>query len=405
MNPDDEEMAASDADDASEAEWEINLERSDELAAADQWFDLFCQHVNAGNRAEVEKLVAAGVPSHLYEYQRDIIDTTIREGFKNVVIKQQLQFDILFDALPDISLRDQRDALERPFVSLSKNKRTDKAEYWFGDLFMRIIPNSEFGQPTIWDYDVIIYLLGQVNERVRRQRDYVAPGDVPTKVLQTSSGALRVQDWGWQSPAITVNPRQLLTAISRGTGGRDFKDLRAAIARLQTCVIETNIWHGKKLKRFKRFSLINEFEEVEPGESTSGGMTFTLPDWMINSVASRKGIFLIDKRYFQLTGGYDRFLYRMARKIVGRQEDTKTIKMATLHERSGSPMVFADFAKTMRKRIEKNEIPEYDYFIGRNADGEEVVSIRWRRGYAPEGRNDTPHEIGENDIANEEKQE
>jgi len=83
----------------------------------------------------------------------------------------QLAFDVLFDALPDVTLRDQRDALERPLVSLSKRIRFTAEEFRFGDLVVRVDPHQRHGRPTIWDYDIIIYLLGQVNARFQRQRD------------------------------------------------------------------------------------------------------------------------------------------------------------------------------------------------------------------------------------------
>jgi len=234
---------------------------------------------------------------------------------------------------------------ERPFVSLSKNLRRAPAEYRFGELVVRILPNPEYGQPTIWDYDIFIYLLGQVNTRFSMCRD---GKPLPPQVdVQTGPNSYaRRPGWGWENPGITVSPRALLVAIGRGTSGRDFEELRSAIGRLQTCFIETNIWHAARLKKFARFSLIHGFEEIAPSAHGSGGMRFVLPDWMIKSIADRGGIYKIDRRYFDLSGGYERFLYRVARKIAGRRSDSPRIAMTTLHQRSGSPMELKDFAKS-----------------------------------------------------------
>ncbi|KJS34411.1 MAG: hypothetical protein VR70_17735 [Rhodospirillaceae bacterium BRH_c57] len=308
---------------------------------------------------------------------------------------RQLEFDVLFDALPDIAFRDQRDALERPLVSLSKNPRTEPIEYWFDDLFVRIIPNQGYGQPTIWDYDIIIYLLGQVNTRFKHQRDGKA--EPAPRMIKVEGGHLQAPGWEWEKPGILVAPKALLTAIGRGSGGRDFEELRAAIGRLQSCMIETNIWHGKKLKRFKRFSLIHDFEELEPSASASGGMRFLLPDWMIDSVKSRKGIFTIHPSYFDLAGGYERFLYRIARKYVGRQAITVPMKMATLREKSGSPMILRDFAKSIRKAVAKADIPEYHFCIERNQLGEEILKMRWLKGLKSACEDD-PEEGSGNDT-------
>ncbi len=291
---------------------------------------------------------------------------------------KQMEFDILFAALPDVALRDQRDALERPLVALSKNIRTEPITYTFGELWVRILPNPQYGQPTIWDYDIIMYLLGQINAQFARGRD-----GRPVPTLTTISTGPRTYTkrpgWEWENPGITVNPRALLTAIGRGTSGKDFAELRAAIGRLQTCFIETNIWHAKRLKKFARFSLIHQFEESTPQDRDSGGMRFVLPTWMIKSVASRKGIYQIDRRYFDLSGGYERFLYRVARKIAGRQLVPTTIGMKTLHERSGSPMAMKDFVKYVRKAIDRGRIPEYDFRIFFRGH-DEIVEMTWRHG-------------------------
>lgn len=288
--------------------------------------------------------------------------------------QQQLEFDLLFDALPDIALRDQRDAMERPLVSLAKNLRTQPIEYQFEDgLFVRVLPHQEYGQATIWDYDVILYLLGQINERADR-------GDLPAV------------------PAISVSPHQLLVAIRRvpksgRPAGSDYRELRAAIARLQTTVVETNIWQGKKLKRFKRFTLIHDFTEDDPGESSSGGMTFVLPAWMIDSIRSRRGILSIHPDYFDLSGGLDRFLYRVARKYAGRQQEGARIGMVKLHEKSGSPMRKSDFAMQVRRAVARDALPEYTLRLYRSGGGEEVLRVlpRSLSSLACDA-NETPHD-------------
>ncbi len=302
----------------------------------------------------------------------------------NDLERRQLEFDILFDALPGVPLRDQRDALERPIVSLSKNIRYNDKKYEYGELYIQIRPHQDFGQPTIWDYDIVMFLLGQMNLRFARDRDH-GPAPSPVIEKQIRDGrAVYVQrpGWKWNAPAITVDPAALLRGIGRGTGGKDYKALREAIGRLQSCQIETNIWHGKMLKRFKRFTLISGFEEDDPGEASSAGMRFTLPAWMIDSLVTRKGIFLIDKRYFDLAGGYQRFLYRVARKIAGRQRDWRPISMKTLYDRSGSPMEYKDFAKTIRRTIagcKEAPIPEYDFRITIGAEGQEIIAMQVSR--------------------------
>jgi len=63
-----------------------------------------------------------------------------------------IQLD-LFIALPsDLPARDQQDLMERPFFSLSKNKRTTPIEYKVGENYVRVTANTEHGMATIWGF-------------------------------------------------------------------------------------------------------------------------------------------------------------------------------------------------------------------------------------------------------------
>ncbi|WP_207462177.1 replication initiator protein A [Azospirillum sp. SYSU D00513] len=261
---------------------------------------------------------------------------------------EQLTFDILFDALPDVAMRDQKDGMERAWVSLGKSKRTTAIHHEISDTeYVKIVPHPDYGMATIWDWDIIIYLVAQL---MARSQNTVLP----------------------DAPAVEVHPHAILTAIGRGTGGRDYALLREAIARLQYTVLETNLWQRNK-KRLDRHAFIVGFTEIDAGAESSGGMRFLLPPWIVNSVKAR-GVLSIHRSYFNLEGGFERFLYRVARKMCGHQVEAK-IGLRGLHERSGSPMRFADFAKAVRKAVGKEEVPEYRLEIYKNADGEEILRM------------------------------
>lgn len=263
---------------------------------------------------------------------------------------EQLTFDILFDALPDIAMRDQRDGLERAWVSLGKNKRTTIIQHDLNEVeFVRVIPNAAIGMATIWDWDIIIFLTGQLMARAQD------PNALPN------------------TPAISVQPHAILTAIGRGTGGRDYAELRQAILRLQSTLVETNIFKVNK-RRTDRYAFITGFSEDNPGKASSGGMTFVLPPWVIRSVKARS-VLSIHRDYFSLSGGVERYLYRLARKMAGRQPQGARIGMEALHERSGSPMRLADFAKNVRRVVTRGAIPEYKLSLYKGVDGDEVLRM------------------------------
>src|SRR3546814_1450459 len=74
------------------------------------------------------------------------------------------------------------------------------------------------------------------------------------------------------------------------------------------------------------------------------GMEFVLPVWFYNSVIDRSLVLTIDPAYFRLTGGIERWLYRVARKHAGLQPEGWAFEVSHLHQKSGSAARPSDFA-------------------------------------------------------------
>src|ERR687893_1186864 len=83
------------------------------------------------------------------------------------------QFDLFVPFVADLSLRDQRETMERPFFSLAKRKRLKPIEYVSpnGEVFVNVYPNPEFGMATIWDTDVLIWAASTLNDMRKRGRN------------------------------------------------------------------------------------------------------------------------------------------------------------------------------------------------------------------------------------------
>src|SRR3546814_13660469 len=88
--------------------------------------------------------------------------------------------------------------------------------------------------------------------------------------------------------------------------------------QLQSTVVRNTIRHGEHWRR-QQFSWINEWEELVTRTGRIEGMEFVLPDWFYQGVLDRRLVLAIDPGYFRLTGGIERWLYRVARKHAGRQ--------------------------------------------------------------------------------------
>lgn len=238
----------------------------------------------------------------------------------------------------EISPRDQRDLMERPFFSLSKTKRTTPILYATGDVRVEVFGMPEHGMATIWDADVLIWAASQIVEA--------------ENLGLTTSRFLR------------FTPYQLLTGIGRQTGARDYALLRAALARLQSTVVATTIRNGQNWRRHQ-FSWITEWEICASRKGRAAGVEIVIPEWLYRGVTDRSLVLAIDPAYFRLTGGIERWLYRVARKHAGHQPQGWLFEIAHLHEKSGSLARVSDFALDLRRIVGRQSLPGYRLAIRR----------------------------------------
>ncbi|MDQ7777326.1 replication initiator protein A [Paracoccus aminovorans] len=238
----------------------------------------------------------------------------------------------------EVRPRDQRDLMERPFFSLAKTRRVIPILYEAGDVRVEVYGFPEHGMATIWDADVLIWAASQIV-------------NAENHGLQTSR-------------FLRFTPYQLLTAIGRQTGARDYRLLKGALARLQSTVIRTTIRHGEHWRRHQ-FSWIGEWEEMTTAGGRVEGMEFVLPEWFYRGVLDRSLVLTIDPAYFRLKGGIERWLYRVARKHAGRQPQGWCFDIPHLHAKSGSLVRLSDFALQIRRLAQRQSLPGYRMRIER----------------------------------------
>lgn len=257
------------------------------------------------------------------------------------------QADLFAASFADIPIRDQRDTMERPFFSLAKKPRLNPIEYKVGNVWVEVSANPKFGMATIWDADILIWASTQVTEAL---------------------------DQGLRSSrTIQFHPFNLLRSIRRTTGGADYVKLRAALERLTHTAVRTNI-RAEGTKKFASFHWLESWtENVDESTGEPTGMTITLPDWLYSGIVERGGVLSISEDYFLLTGGIEKWLYRVARKHAGSQDSGWSFTIRQLYEKSGSAARFSDFAIDIRKVVTANHLPEYYSSMTANAEGEECV--------------------------------
>ena len=212
---------------------------------------------------------------------RRLRTTTMRR--KHHSERDQLE---LFRALPgDLAPRDAQDLMAYPFFSLAKTKRVVPIDFRAGAVAIRVEAVPEHGMATIWDADVLIWAASQIVEA----RD---------AGLKTSR-------------LMAATPYEILTFVGRGTSARDYDRLKAGLDRLQSTSVLTSIRQPAERRRH-RFSWINEWQETNRSQTAAlfgdradpAGLVLSPP--FIDDAL----VLTIDRAYFDLTGGLERWLYR-----------------------------------------------------------------------------------------------
>jgi plasmid replication initiation protein len=201
---------------------------------------------------------------------------------------------------------------------------------------------------TIWDADVLIWAASQI--------------------VEARDAGLRT------SRLMAARPREILTYTGRGTGARDYHRLKAALDRLQSTTVATSLRQVNE-RRMHRFSWINEWTERADAHGNADGIELIVPDWFYRAVLDDALVLTIDRGYFALTGGVERWLYRIVRKHAGRQSTGWRFEFRHLHLKSASLSPFKRFAFELRDIVRRQSLPGYRLLIERNTAGRELLAF------------------------------
>lgn len=261
---------------------------------------------------------------------------------------ERAQLD-LFRALPgDLAPRDAQDLMAYPFFSLAKSKRLTPIDFKAGSVTIRVEAVPEHGMATIWDADILIWAASQIVEA----RDV---GLRPSRLMATT-------------------PYEILNFIGRGVSLRDYDRLKAALDRLQSTTVATSIRQPTE-RRMHRFSWINEWKERADHRGRPLGLELIVPDWFYGAVLDDALVLTIDRKYFDLTGGLERWLYRLVRKHGGKQEFGWSFDFPHLHAKSGSLSPLKHFAYDLRDIVRRQPLPGYRLTIEQCLGGPEILSF------------------------------
>ena len=251
------------------------------------------------------------------------------------------QADFFICDVADAVLKDLMPSMEHPFYALSKKPDIAVRRYEHEGKWLEVIPSVK-GQATIYDKDILIYIVSQIMHKLNR-------GEQVERRLR-------------------FNPRDLLIFVNRGTGGKDYGAFCEAIDRLMGTVIKTNITTAGpedtlplgEVERLGWFHFIENAHIQRKNNAEDGRIMWAeieISGWIFNSIR-RKSVLTLHRDYFRLRKPIERRVYEIARKMCGSKSSFE-IGLSKLLKRTGARTELKRFRHTLKEIATHNHLPDY----------------------------------------------
>lgn len=307
-------------------------------------------------------LKALGEAVKLNERQPDIMGALVSElpaPVLRTAPEDDSQLSFFVPNIYDAPIKDDVNLMDVAPFSLGKSKREGTIRYELKDCIITIDGSASAGLATVFDYDIFLHMVSSLAEEANRYRRALGKGlrvDVPARMYRP-------------------NASHILKFCRRSSGGKQYKDLEAALDRLKgTSVKVVNLGNGNR-REVVTMSLIQDYRTVS--RTTTGNVDvieIIIPEWVYDGVVREKGnpqILTINADYFLISKGIGRFIYRLSKRAAGKQ--IARYGMSELHKRSGSEQALPQFSYHLRKFVKSTRVaplPDFDLEIvpGRRED-------------------------------------
>jgi len=211
--------------------------------------------------------------------------------------------------------------------------------YEMNGAWLELRPSS-IGLATVFDRDILIYCISQCMAALNEGRE----------VHRT----------------MRLSAHDVLKATNRDTSDKGYAGFKAALTRLRSTEIQTNITTGG-VEQWEVFGFIDAAKTIR--KSRDGRMLaveVTLSDWLFNAIdAKGSEILTIAPEYFQLRKPLERRLYEIARKSCGTKNRMLRYGLDKLRLKTGSQSTPKEFRRMVRAIVEMNQeqnhIPDYTF--------------------------------------------
>lgn len=241
----------------------------------------------------------------------------------------------IFDAAPKSDIA----SMEHPLFTLSTKPDMTPRRYEMNHNWIELRPSS-IGLATVFDRDILIYCISQCMAALNEGR----------QIHRT----------------MRLSAHDVLKATNRDTSDKGYAGFKAALTRLRSTEIQTNITTGG-VEQWEVFGFIDAAKTIRKSrEGRMLAVEVTLSDWLFNALDAKRGeILTISPQYFQLRKPLERRLYEIARKSCGTKNRMLRYRMEKLRMKAGSQSTPKEFRRMVKAIVdmnnEKNHIPDYKF--------------------------------------------
>lgn len=249
------------------------------------------------------------------------------------------QGDLFVCELTDVILKDDMASMEHPFYAISKKPDRLPKRYEHGDSWIEVRPSTK-GTPTIYDKDLIIYVISQIVAATNK-------GETPPKRVQ-------------------IDPYAFLIFTQRNTGGRDYDAICDTIERIEGTRYRTNVKTGG-IQTDRWFGLLDSVElktDDESGKLLS--LTITVSEWLAYAIRQRE-LLTLNPNYFRLRRPLERRIYEIGRKRCGKQSRWNGLQLKKLQKLCGSTATLREFRRMVGDIVRRHQVedgfPDYSLYF------------------------------------------
>lgn len=235
----------------------------------------------------------------------------------------------LFDCTP----KDDLHSMEHPLFTLSMQKDIRVRHYEHNGQTLTVTPSAA-GMPTIWDKDIVIYVVSQYIAALNRNR-----ADAVNRKVRFS-----LYDY--------------FVSTNRQTGKSQYDGFKRGLVRLRGMTMATNIETGGEITD-DIFGIFDRARLVRRSRTDDRlvACEITLSEWLHRAILALE-VLTISQDYFRLRGGLERRLYEIARKYCGHQARFQ-IGLELLHKKCGAYSSMKEFRRMVRAIAESDVLPDY----------------------------------------------